>query len=270
MRVKSWIVGLLAVVATSLTACKPVTLRADPAAEAIANAIYADTAAGRIAAVQARLTPEAAAVVTPAQILALRAYTEPQSPTARRLIGLSTFNSMKGPETQNLAYELTYPGKTVLYQITLQRPTATAAWGVETVNLNRATDAELARSGFTLSGRSLAQLSFLAATILSPLLMLTAIILVVRATGLKRKWLWALLALVGIGSATMNWTTGEANFQPITAMIIGAGVVKQGASNFFPWILKFTLPIGAVIALWRVAKARRDAKAALDAGIAGF
>lgn len=270
MCVKAWIVGLLAVVATSLAACQPVPLKADPAAEAVANALYADTAAGRVAAIQARLTPEAAAVVTPAQILSLRAYAEPKPPIARRLINLATFDSVKGSQSLTLVYELTYPGKAVLYQVTLKRPSNTAPWRVEAVNLNRATDAELAKGGFTLTGRSPAQLGFLAAAILSPLLMLTAIVAVVRAPGLKRKWLWALLALVGIGSATMNWTTGQASFQPLFVNLIGAVAAKSGLSNFMPWILKFTVPVGAVIALWRVAKAKRDAKRALDAAVDGF
>lgn len=265
MRLKTWIGGLLAVVvAAGLSACKPIEIKADPAAEAVARATYDDLAAGRVAQIQARLTPEAAKVTTPAQILSLRPYAETGAPTARRLIGTNSFKDLSGPETQTLTYELAYPGRTVLYTVTLKRPGPTTTWGVQSANLNRATDAELAKGRFTLTGRSPTQLLFLAATALSPLLMLTAIIAVFRAPGLKRKWLWVLLSLVGIGTATMNWTTGQAGFQPIMLTLIGSGVMKQGLSNFFPWMVKFTLPVGAVIAHWRAAKARRAAVTPLD------
>lgn len=272
MRVKIWIVGLLAVVATAtLVACKPMVLKTTPDSEAAADAMYADIATGRVAKIQARLTPEAAKMVTPQQILSLRPFAETTPPKTRRLVTMEIFNALDGgPQTQNLTYELAYPGRTVLYRVTLKRPSATAPWQVQTANLNKATDAQLAKSGFTLNGRSPTQLAFLAATVFSPVLMLTAIIAVTRAPGLKRKWLWALLALVGIGSAAMNWTTGQTWFQPLSVNLIGAGISQEGASNFFPWMLKFTLPLGAVVAHWRAAKARREAKAVLDATVEGF
>lgn len=263
MRLETWIGGLLAfAAAVCLSACKPISLKGDPAAEAAAHAAYEDIAAGRVTAVQARLTPEAAKMVTPAQILDMRAYTPAGAPSQRRLVGIDMLGSASGPQTQNLTYELTYPDVSVLYRVALKRPGAAAPWGVEGVNLNRETNAELAKGRFTLTGRSPAQLLFLLATILSPLLMLSAIVAVVRAPRLKRKWLWCLLALVGAGTATMNWATGEADLQ-IAVNLIGAGVTKQGYSGFFPWMLKFTLPVGALAALWRAAKARREARIAL-------
>lgn len=262
MRVKTWVSRLLAVVVVAgLPACKPIEIKGDPAAEAIARSTYEDIAAGRVTQIQARLTPEAAEVTTPAQILSLRPYADTAAPTARRLIGTNIFKDVKGPETQTLTYELVYRGHTVLYTATMKRSGPTGAWSVQSVNLNRATDAQLAKGRFTLNGRSPAQLLFLTATILSPLLMLSAVIAAFRAPGLKRKWLWALLSLTGVGAATMNWTTGETGFQPIMLNLIGSGVTKQGLSDFFPWIVKFTLPVGAVLTHWRAAKARKEASA---------
>lgn len=267
MRVKTWIGGLLGVVAAvSLTACKPLHLKTDPTAEAAAQSIYDDVAAGRADAIHARLTPMAVKVTTPQQILSLRPFTEPKPPLERRLINMEVFHEFEGPQTQSLTYELAYPDRTVLYRVTLKRPDAAAAWQVETINLNKATRDELAKSQFTLNGRSPGQLLFLAATILSPLLMLSALVAVIRAPGLKRKWLWSIVAFAGIGTVTMNWTTGQTGVQPFMLNLVGAGIVKQGASGFFPWILKFTLPVGAVLSHWQAARARRAARnAVLDA-----
>lgn len=261
--------GLMAVAfLAGLSACKPVELRADPKVEAVALATYEDIATGRADKVQSRLTPEAAKVTTPAQILSLRPYADAAKPTARRLISINIFKNAKGPEAQTLVYELVYPGHAILYTVGLQRPNSAGTWSIQSLNLNRATDAQLAQSRLTLIGRSPAQLLFLAATILSPALMLCTVVTVLRAPGLKRKWLWILLSLAGIGSARMNWTTGQAEFQPLSFLLIGFGITKQGLSNFFPWVLKFTPPLGAIIALAHASDALKKAKSKLDASAA--
>jgi hypothetical protein len=245
--------GLVAAVA--LGGCK-LNLKTDPKAEAVADAIYRDVQSGRAAEIQARLTPAAAAVVTREQIQALKAYAPPGAPSDRRLISWEFFAGTDG-QMRRLVYELDYPSEAVLYRLTLKRPSDAAPWRVESFHLQRATHTDLRQNRFTLVGRSLGQLLFLAMAVLSPLLMLIAVTTVIRAPKFKRKWLWAIMAFVGVGSATMNWATGASNFQPLMLSLIGAGATHQGFLGFFPWVLKFTLPIGAIAALWRAAKARR-------------
>lgn len=247
------VMGLVATLA--LGGCD-LHLKTDPQAEAVADAIYRDVQAGRAATIQARLTPAAAAVVKLEQIQALKAYAPPGPPSDRRLVAWESFAGTDG-QTRKLTYELNYPTEAVLYRLTLKRPNDAAPWRAEAFHLQRATHTDLLQGQFTLVGRSLGQLLFLAMTILSPMLMLAALIAVIRAPKFKRKWLWAIIALAGIGSATMNWTTGASGFQPLMLNLIGAGVSRQGFLGFFPWILKFTLPVGAIPALWRAAKARR-------------
>lgn len=251
---------LLVATALMLAGCKPPTLKADPAAEAVARAVYDDVAAGRIDAVRARMTPEALAVASPEQVKALRPFARTAGAAERRLINMQAVSDGAG-QSMVLTYELPFPNEAVLYEVRLQRTGQAAPWRLLGCTFNRASNAELAKGSLTVTGRSPGQLAFLAATVLSPLLMLSAIVAAIRAPGLKRKWLWAILALAGIGAASMNWTTGQAGFQVLSVNLIGAGISKMGFSNFYAWILKFTLPVGAVIVHVVAWKARQAAKA---------
>lgn len=238
-----------------LSACAP---KPDPAIDAVARQTYDDLRLGRFDALQARLTPEAASLVTPAQLRQIQAYLPPGAPTERRAINWSTTIATSAPQTAQAAYELGYPDHGVLLTLNLQRTGSQAPWRVHGFNVLKADRAQL-RHSVSLSpiGKPPGQGAFLVATILSPLLMLTALVAVLRTPNLKRKWLWAIAAFAGIGSLTMNWTTGQVGMQLASIQLIGAGVMRSGFMGFYPWVLKMTLPVGAVAALWRVWSLRR-------------
>jgi len=261
------IMATVAVLAAAglLTAC--ITLKTDPAAEAVAMDVLRAVKDANEAALRARLTPEASAAITPDQFRQLRAYTPSREPDRRRLINF--LHGYGQPESLSLQYELSYPGEGVLYDIRLKRPKG-GVWRAEYVHLQRASDAQLAPNRFTLA-KPPGHWLFLVLTILSPVTMLAALVAVVRAPRFKFKWLWAIVALAGMGSVSMNWSTGGVFFNPLTLALIGVGATTQGFLGFFPYIVKFTLPIGAFAALWRAAEARRkaEAKPPLDETAAG-
>jgi hypothetical protein len=102
---------------------------------------------------------------------------------------------------------------------------------------------------FHLSRGSAAQYVALIATVASAILTLgTAIFLATRRSFPKR-WRWVLLSLVGVGMVSVNWTTGELSTQLISVQLFGGSFVR--ASEFAPWILAFSFPIGAIVALQR-------------------
>lgn len=245
---------LFFIIAT-LSACS--ALKPDPAVDATATQMFDDLRLGRIAAVRARMTPEASAVTTPAQLEAVRAYAPRGAPLERRVVNWSIFVATSSPQTAQMAYELRYPDQGVLYTLTLKRPNSAAPWSVERFNLLKASNAELARNRLQPLGKPALQWLFLAMTVLSPVLMLAALVIVLRGPKMKLKWLWAIVAFAGIGTAQMNWSTGQWAFQILSIQLIGAGMTKTGFLGFYPWLLKFTVPIGAVAALWRVHKARQ-------------
>jgi hypothetical protein len=106
-------------------------------------------------------------------------------------------------------------------------------------------------NAFTLAGKGPAHYLVLALAIGIPALMLYAVVLVFRMP-LRRRWLWVLASLAGVGQWSLNWTTGEMGGNPFNLQLLGAGVTR--VSQYAPWILAVSLPIGA---LYVVAKYHR-------------
>lgn len=269
MRVAAIVFGVaFALVTASLLLANHIVLKTDPAAEAVAAKIFEGVRSGNDAVLRPHLTPELSAKASPDQIRTLQVYAPRQAPKEKRLINFTQTYGAK--EVLTARYELTYPNEGVLYDVRLVRPKGGAGpWRAESFFLRRATNAQLAVNQLSLA-KPPGQLVFLVFTVGTPLLMLAALTTVLNAPRFKLKWLWAIGTLFGLCTFAMNWTTGQMQFQPIMLNLIGGGLMRAGYLGFFPWTLKFTLPIGAVAGFWRAAKARREAKEALDASIAGF
>lgn len=71
---------------------------------------------------------------------------------------------------------------------------------------------------------------------------------------MKRRWAWALLALVGAGTFAFNWTTGQGRLLLLNLLFFDAALTKTGPAA--PWILQVAFPIGALLTLRRIRSAR--------------
>ena len=89
----------------------------------------------------------------------------------------------------------------------------------------------------------------LAMTTRSSLLLtiVAALLRIWRSGRFRRRWLWTIGALFGFGTFALNWTTGQFDFQPLTFNLLGIGFLKNPV--FAPWILKFGIPVVAIVAL---------------------
>ncbi len=109
-------------------------------------------------------------------------------------------------------------------------------------------------NAFSLDGRSLAHYLYLLLAVASVVACLGgAVFARVRRMGL----LWVLFCLVGVGKATINWTTGQQVFNLFWIQLFGAGYFRPGMVG--PWLVSWSLPLGTILAFirWR---ARRDAQ----------
>ncbi len=85
-------------------------------------------------------------------------------------------------------------------------------------------------------------------------------------TRVKRRWIWAILSLVGVTRFFLNWSNGAFGFQPLYIGTPGATVTYPNGPNTFasyadyPWMLFICIPIGAIM-YWLV-RAERVARAA--------
>jgi len=103
-------------------------------------------------------------------------------------------------------------------------------------------------NAFTLEGKTPAHLLMLTLLIAVPTFSLIVAVLVLQ-TSMRRRWLWAALALLGAGKFGFNWTTGQTFNQTISVQLLGAGVYRGGLAG--PWLLFVSFPAGALIALDR-------------------
>ena len=94
---------------------------------------------------------------------------------------------------------------------------------------------------------------------------LYAAVQVVRSP-LKRRWVWAIVALVGFGKFGVEWRTGTVTQQWIAVYLFGTGIGRDGL--YGPWWIFLSMPGGAVLALDRRRRAiagQAQARAALAA-----
>lgn len=73
-------------------------------------------------------------------------------------------------------------------------------------------------------------------------------VLAAKEKHLKRKPLWLIFIILGVGGFSLNWTTEAWAFQILNFSVLGAGFSTAGP--FSPWIIKVAFPLGAFIFLF--------------------
>lgn len=109
-------------------------------------------------------------------------------------------------------------------------------------------------TAFSLSGKSFGHYFMLALAALSMAVIVTSLVVLYRARIVRRKWLWAIGCVLGIGKFAMNWSTGAVSFSPLAVQVLGVGVVKAG--GLMPWEISVGIPVVAYIFLLSQVRAR--------------
>ena len=123
------------------------------------------------------------------------------------------------------------------------------------------------RYPFVLSGVS--PLHYLAILLLvsTPLAMIMAGVAAIRLK-IKRRWLWLIFSLFGVGQLKLLWIAGPLSpamikVEPIAITLLGVGLQKQPLYD--PWCLMLSFPLGAVIIFMRIRFLRRSENSLKDA-----
>jgi hypothetical protein len=220
----------------------------DPAADRTARAFFAAVQTGDRAGIDAQVAAEVAADPRRFQVFdQVRAATPAGAPREARTVGWETVNTPGGPRTSAI-HLYRYTDGDLVVRTNLQP----AAGGFRVVNVvvGRPPPGAIDASRFTLAGKSLAQYGFMATALLSPLVMVGVALMALFTRELSFRPVWALLAFVGVGSAMMNWTTGQGGFDPAQVSFIDVGLRR--ASDISPWIIRFSPPLGAILVLIRL------------------
>jgi hypothetical protein len=108
-------------------------------------------------------------------------------------------------------------------------------------------------NAFTLRGKSARQYLTLLLATASFLSSLYVFVLVLRATNFKRKWLWAVIALVGVCRFAVNWSTGEFHYTALAVQIPCGGASRP---FYGPWTIAGYFPLGALLILQKRRKSK--------------
>jgi hypothetical protein len=238
--------GVLIVLAMALAGCQP-AVKPDAAAVAQNRALFDQIRTGQQQAVLDQLPAESNKQEMAAMLARLKAVIPADAPKSARPVGATEANT-PGGRAEALVVEYDFADRTIRFATTLGEAKGTKGWKLHSFSLLEASHKELAANTLALENRSPAQLAFFALAITSPILMLAALIKVLRTPGLANRWLWAAFALVGLFSFKMNWATGVVLVQWMALQIVGFWMAK-GPSQFDPWMIGATVPIGALLIL---------------------
>jgi len=188
-----------------------------------------------------------------------------EAPAEIHRVGYSSSHAASDPESQHrLTYEYRWPDDIALINLSYEQAGPDAPFVLNGFTFRIATREELAANDFNLAGKPPGHYAMLAAIIVSPLLMIAAFVLALRAPGLERRWLWCILSLVTVCLFRLDWTNNASQFVLITAGLINVGVTRAD-SLFASWVLSAGLPVGALIVLVRLWLFRPRDQAKADA-----
>jgi hypothetical protein len=230
--------------------------------------------AGDAAGLRAAMIPEAAATVTD-EVMAQIATIFPagEAPKETRWLGYMSTSSAStttgSTKLTEVVRQLDFEGSSVVVS---QRLTLTDdGLRLLHVNFTLLTPEEVAAGEFSLEGKSLTHYVVLAGVAAVLLFSIVSVFAVWRPPALKRRILWTLFCLIGVGTLHFNWATGELtsgliertadtfriNF--LQVHVLSAAAEKVGAG---PWIITLAFPLGAVL-FW-IQKARRRLRLKAD------
>lgn len=192
--------------------------------------------------VKSILSPEIDAQVTDELLEQMAGYFREGEPLSVKIIG-SQVNVFNGQWKGNFTFEYQFESGWNIANAALQKTDS----GYQVIGLNvYQTDASQKEiNAFGLSSKSGLQYLVLSLAVLVPVFILFTLIVCVRTPIQRKKWLWVIFVLLGVGAIQVNWTNGSYGFQLISINLFGASATAAGPAA--PWILSASIPLGAIV-----------------------
>jgi hypothetical protein len=163
-------------------------------------------------------------------------------PVSTKVVGFRSFLGNVRRTEITLEYE--FPQKWLLAEVVMQK-----SGGVTTIvglHVTPIADSLENLNRFTLVGKGATQYAILSLAVLAPLFSLYVFVLCIKTRIGKKKWLWLIFIVLGIGKLVVNWTTGQVFFTPLAIQVPAAGA---NAQLYGPWLVYVSIPLGALIFL---------------------
>jgi hypothetical protein len=167
-----------------------------------------------------------------------------EAPVAVKLVGAQR-SVMSGVTTLNLTFEYQFPGRWVVANVATKSKEGTTT--IVGFHVHPESSSLESANRFTLSGKSALQYVVLGAAIVATIFTLVVLVVCIKTKMKRRKWLWILFILFGIGKLSVNWTTGQWAFMALAAQLFSASAAAMPA--YSPWMVSVSLPLGAILFL---------------------
>jgi hypothetical protein len=237
------------IIAAALAACSSdATMRRfTPAdADARSRSYLALFTRGQVDSAAARLAPRFVGPRTHDALTKVAGLLGGQQFDSTRVIGVNA-NTINGVRHINMSYELhSPPNRWSLANVATVDSAQT--WFVEGVTAKIIAHPLEEDVRFTFAGKTWRHYLWLLISVLCVATSLGMALFIATRGGMPKRIGWAALSLVGLGIFSINWTTG-ASVTNLFSVQIGGASLTRGAP-VMPWILSFSIPIGAYYA-WR-------------------
>ncbi|HET7551386.1 MAG TPA: hypothetical protein VFK04_08845 [Gemmatimonadaceae bacterium] len=215
---------------------------------------------GNVDSAVARLAPTLRSATARSELEKVATLLSAEPVDSMKIVGANTM-TWPGRRRVNLTYELyLQPSGWLLANVaTLDSAGTWVVEGVSARPLSRPIE-ESAR--FSLSHKPLVDYLWLVIAGLCAVLSVGAAVFIATRRQMPNHWWWALASLVGVGGYSLNWATGQTGMSLFKVQLFSAAALQMGP--FAPWIVTFSFPLGAVVALskyrdWRNRTAEGDA-----------
>jgi len=166
-------------------------------------------------------------------------------PTSIKLVGAERY-VMRDITTVNTTYEYNFAGTWLLINVAVR--TQGEAKTIVGFHVRTENESLEEQNRFTLSGRPLFAYVVLGLAVSAALFSLYALVICIRTPMAKRKALWIVFILLGIGKISVNWATGQWGVYPLYVQLFSASAFAQFSG---PWVISASVPLGAILFLVR-------------------
>lgn len=174
-----------------------------------------------------------------------------QPPLSQNLVGYNSHTHFGGGSntlTESFTFQHEYPNSWLLVSLSLQ----TQNEGEPKIlgfNFKPISGDLREINAFTFQNKPVQNYLILLIAVIVPVFIIYSLYLCYKTPVPKRKWLWYLFIAFGFCSIQLEWTTGRWDLQPLMFQLLGSGFFR--ASMYAPIILKTSIPIGAIIFLFK-------------------
>lgn len=171
-----------------------------------------------------------------------------QEPKSVKVIGYQVFHHPDSSKTISTTLEFEFSNQWVLAEVVEERRgDENTVIGLHVTPIVASIEQQ---NRFSLSGKNSGQYGVLLLALGALIVSIYGLVSCLRTPIGRKKWLWAVVCLFGVGRIAVNWTTGAIGFTPIWVGIPPAGAFM--VPLYSPWIVYASLPIGTTIFLiWR-------------------